>query len=190
MKNKKIIVLVLACIGYTLLIINSYKHIAAELSYERSIDMAEKSKFEESLANAAIAAELNNKEPRYFYNLAKIKLLTGTPKEEIYKNIETAIDINPKNLVTLRNVSPYYYFLSLENLDISENQNRTFDPKYRSLAKEFLFKLKTEYPNDLGVQILIAKNEKRLEFTKDYYDTLKKIATLREDVLEWHPDLK
>jgi hypothetical protein len=50
-------------------------------------------------------------------------------------------------------------------------------------------KYKKVYPNDLGLIVLFAKYEKKLELRESYKESIERIKTLRPDILTWYPGL-
>lgn len=163
--------------------------ILAEIFYNASQQNTKNIKLDKALVEANMAIKLNNKEPKYIYNRAKILLLAENPKEATLKDLVTAQELNKNNVVTLRNILPFYYFLTFKDLGNLENSPTNFDAKYFEITKDFIQRLKNKYPNDAGIVVLAAKYEKKLGLTKEYGDSIKMITQLRPDLLRWHPDL-
>uniref|UniRef100_A0A7C4TNV5 Tetratricopeptide repeat protein n=1 Tax=candidate division WWE3 bacterium TaxID=2053526 RepID=A0A7C4TNV5_UNCKA len=188
-KNSKAIMLFLITLGYVLLLATFLKHIIAEINYADSIRLTKNLVLKDALTKANIAVKMNPKEPRYFYNKSKVLLLSEGPKDEVLKNLQTALELNPNNLVTLKNTTHYYYFLAVKNLEFSSKISGNLEEPYLTLAKTFFSNLKTTYSNDAGVMVIAAKYERSLNLTKEYNETIKRIAELRPDLLNWHPEL-
>ena len=107
----------------------------------------------------------------------------------MYLDIKKAIELNPLNLVTIRNSIPLYYFLAVKDVgNVSGIDN--IDTEYLSTVKEFFQNTKYRYWNDAGVISTIAKYEKRLSFTNEYQESTKRISELRPDLLEWYPSFR
>ncbi|MBI2414718.1 hypothetical protein HYV31_02670 [candidate division WWE3 bacterium] len=164
-------------------------HILAELAYNTSQSYTTKIKLTEALNYANKSLNYNSHEPKYFYNKAKILLLLETPKVETLNNLVIAQNLNPKNVVTLRNSLPLYYFLTLKNLQDAGSKTENFDKWYFEKTKTFISSLKKAYPNDAGIIVLAAKYEKKLGLTKEYGESINAVGILRPDLLKWHPDL-
>jgi len=110
---------------------------------------------------------LNKYEPTYYRYRAKQRLLEGD-KVGALSDVEKAVAVNPKNLTTLRNIIPIYYFLN-----VSETQ-------------EYFNYLKITYPNDLGILADIAEYEQKLNHMEDFRQTVQQAKSLRPDIVEWH----
>lgn len=115
----------------------------------------------------------NNNEPAYFRQKAKIEAYLGET-QSAYQTLQTAKNLNPKNLATLRNSVPTYYLLA------KNSQNTETTATYYS-------NLKSTYPNDLGIYADIALYEKKLGLEKNFAESVQKAGQLRSDILEWHP---
>ncbi|MFC1622299.1 tetratricopeptide repeat protein [Patescibacteria group bacterium] len=116
------------------------------------------------------AVVLNPNEPTYYRYLAKQHLLEDN-EEAAFEDIISAISLNPKNLTTLRNIIPIFYFLG---------------PGYIPQTLEYFAHLKKTYPNDLGILADIAKYEKRMGLMTDFKKTYEIGKKLRPDLVEWH----
>lgn len=134
-----------------------------------------------SLNYANKAIELNSREEAYYRRRAKV-FIAQSSKEEALQDISAAINLNPNNLATLRNVVPQMYFLSLKD-PYMEVIDETYLPK----ASEFYKYMYSTYPNDAGILVSLAYYQKKLGLTDDYLKTLDRISLLRSDLLEWHP---
>ena len=142
------------------------------------------------------AIKLNPNEPNYYRQRAKVGIAStlGTDaktkqklKSLIEQDLETSLSLNTKNLATIRNNVQLYFFLA--NLDLSQPASPSnTDPLFLPNALEYFEFVKKYAPTDLGVQVHIAKYEKRLQ-AENYKTTLETIRKIRPDVLEWHPDI-
>ena len=131
------------------------------------------------LTDKAVAE--NPLEPNYYRGRARIYIVTQEDKNKASEDLRKAYDLNPNNLVTIRNEIPLYYFLALK-----DGSPDSFDENYFPTAKEFLEINKMRFSHDAGVVALIAKYEKRLGLVKEYEDSVKMVGGLRPDLLEWH----
>lgn len=163
---------------------------------DRALDNADP-KRAVSFADKAIL--LNPKEPAYYRRRAKAITLYSvfaSPeelpflKDMVYEDLKTAEGLNPKNLATLRNIIPLYYYLALERPKSTGESPAGIDPKYLDITKCYYNKLKDTYLNDLGILVSIAHYENLLGLSEEHDRTIKMIRALRPDVLNWHPLLK
>ena len=137
--------------------------------------------FSRSLKYSSEAIELNPQEPAYYRRRAKILLLSSSKKDAL-KDISVAIELNPKNLATLRNSIPLMHLMALQNLT-----EETVDLNYLPKTREFYLYLFETYPNDAGVLVSLASYQRKLGLKEDLDQTLHRISQLRLDLLEWHP---
>jgi tetratricopeptide (TPR) repeat protein len=131
--------------------------------------------------------ELNPNEPYYYRLLAKVYLTTSFSNKE-YKDralslLDASLKLNKNNLATIRNNTPIYYYLALNNLS---GANGTVDKKYIKFASSHMTHYKKIYPTDLGLIVLFAKYEKKLNLMENYNESIKQIKILRPDVLKWY----
>ncbi len=148
------------------------------------------------LSNKAIT--YNPKEPSYHKQKAKVLIAstvyTSNEDREVLKDMAleellVALESNPMNLATLRNTAPLYFFLA--NKDLSEpSTKQNIDEKFLPIAQEYFKQIQNYAPNDVGVQVMVAKYQKRLALSDDYLQTIENIKALRPDLLVWHPDLQ
>jgi len=110
-------------------------------------------------------------------------------KEEGLKNLEKAYDLNPKNLATLRNSIPLYYFLAAEDME-KAGTGENIDTDYLSVTRTYYSALKNNYENDLGLYADIAKYEKKLGLVEDFNQTKIRAAAMRENIIEWHESFR
>lgn len=157
-------------------------------NYERSVEFADK------------AIRYNQKEPVYFIDRAKSRLgllaqkqMQEGPedyvedKEDILRDLETAYELNPENVVTKRNSVPIYYYLAIKDYSNSL-QEKTIDDNYIDIAADFYNVFINEYPSDLGVVAQAAGYQRNLGLDDDYGRSLEKIKELRPDIIEWYFD--
>lgn len=147
------------------------------------------------LANTAIVE--NPQEPNYYRNRAKVatvRLALGyvkpgeDAKEEIYADLKQAYDLNPNNLVTMRNLMPLYFYLA--QIDINKAPSKeNLDPKYFELAKDYLENVKHRFQTDTGVLVFVGRYEKKLGLVTEFAETIQLVSNLRPDLLEWQADL-
>lgn len=168
--------------------------VGADESYIDSQRALKESNFERALLYANKSIEKNSREPRYYYGRAKVYLGSTTTgkitvnKDKALADLQKAQELNPKNLVTLRNVVPIYYFLSIFDLSRVDATNN-LDEKYFTATKEFYSDLKNYSPTDVGINVLLAKYEKRLGMEQEYKESLEIVERLRPDLMDWHPSL-
>ncbi len=167
----------------------------ADVQYTKSLDLVKESRWDQAEMAADKALAFNPLEPAYYRGRAKVFLtnITNLENEEevdmaktrILADLETAYELNPNNLATIRNSIPLYYFLAVKSLHeppTSQNVDRRFLPYTRG----FFNKVKYILPNDVGVFVLLAKYEKRLGLEPEYQASIDQIKQLRPDLLQWH----
>ena len=139
------------------------------------------------LINKAI--EKNSYEPNYFRIKAKILLVGNMSKEDTLNNLKKSLELNPNNLVTIRNSVPLYYFLASKDLSLPSGYDN-LDEQYVPAVRDFFGFVKDKYPNDAGVISLLAKYEKKIGFTDDYLSSVEMVRKLRPDLLEWNESFR
>lgn len=167
----------------------------ADIYYTASKSELETGQLEDAADHIVNAIKLNSREPAYTRQKAKILLATliwadeDETREEILKSLEKAYDLNPKNLATLRNIIPLYYFLASGAMDeVGGNKNVNSD--YLTVARTYYHLLKNTYQNDLGLYADVAKYEKKLGQDEDFNQTKEKAESMRNDVVEWHESFR
>ena len=151
---------------------------------------------ETSLAfnKASLAIEKNPIEPLYYEGRAKALILMSSHQDaEIVRNLKSlafsdmqrAYDLNSKNLVTIRNLVPIYYFLAQKDITAPPSADNV-DPLWVNEVQSFYEVNKNISPNDVGVYALFAKYEKRLNLTEEYKYSVSKVKELRPDLLDWY----
>lgn len=183
----KILKAVVLTVVYISLLKIFWNAVSADESYIDSQRALKESNFERALLYANKSIEKNSNEPRYYYGRAKV-YIGNANKDEALADLQKAQELNPKNLVTLRNVVPIYYFLSIFDLSKTSSVNN-LDEKYYTVTKAFYSDLKNYSPTDVGINVLLAKYEKRLGMEQEYKKSLEIIKSLRPDLLDWHPNL-
>jgi hypothetical protein len=194
-KGIKLLV-VLLIYGYLMTMF--YNYYIADVNYQKSTRYIIAGEMSKALDAANKSIELNPLEPNYHRMHARV-LINFLPKQppEVQKqlkkivlhDLETAYGLNPKNLVTIRNLVPLYYFVAAENILIGATPENV-DEEFLPYARDFYNLHKHYSPNDVGVYALIAKYEKRLNLVKEYGDSVKRVAVLRRDLLDWYEAFK
>ena len=64
------------------------------------------------------------------------------------------------------------------------------DPVYLSLTIKFLETTKHRFSQDAGVVSLVAKYEKELGLMDDYNESVRMVAVLRPDLLQWYDSFR
>lgn len=158
----------------------------ADYYSQKAEDALEKGEYTSSLKYSTQAIALNPKEESYYRRRAKVSLIFSA-KEDVLMDINTAIELNPKNLATLRNVIPLMYYLSLQNPMAQNSSEELVDLEYFPKAVEFYRYMFHIYPNDAGILVSLAYYQGKLGLDEDLDQTLQRIRILRPDLLEWHP---
>lgn len=186
---KKILILLLI-ITYFFSLKNFSKIYSADLYYKDSQRQLALRKEKTALVKAQIAISLNPNEPRYRLGTAKIFLSSQNEnsKPETLENLKKAYDLNPKNLVTIRNSIPLYYLIAIKDIYKKPGKDN-IDKKYLEIVKSFFKDTKKKYPNDVGVYVLIAGYERSLEFDEEHKNSIERIRILRPDLLQWYEGL-
>jgi len=183
---KKILILLLIIV-YVFAIKNFGKLYKADLYYKNAQKLLSSEKGNRAIRSAGIAINFNPNEPRYRLLEAKIFLTTrdGNLKAKAVKDLEKAYNLNPKNLVTIRNSVPLYYLIAINDM-YKKPGRENLDIKYIGTVKKFFSDTKQKYPNDVGVYVLIAGYEKKLGFDAEYKSSIERIRELRPDLLQWY----
>jgi tetratricopeptide (TPR) repeat protein len=168
---KKFAILVTVTLIYLILISQFINIFSADVHYKKSRDLLSEGKIKAALYNTNEAVEKNSREPRYYYQRAKT-LLVQNDNEKAEADLKKSIELNPKNLVTIRNIVPIYSFLD------------------SAAALGYYSSIKNVSPNDVGIYVLLAKYEKKLGLEEQYQESIAKITQLRPDLLNWHNSLQ
>ena len=140
------------------------------------------------------AISQNPSESAYLRQRAKVRLaklatlegnLLADEKQDILDDLERARFLNPKNLSTLRNSVPLYYFLSMADMTEPASPENV-DVQYLGFTRDLYSGLKKSYGNDLGVIAEIAKYEKKLFLVEEYDLSVEMVKGLRPELLDWH----
>jgi len=200
MKNKwlKIFLLILVWGGFVICFKFLMKTYLADVYYEKSQKYLKLSKVGTAQRYADLAIESNPNEENYHRGRAKVNILALVSKSEYEKavlknnilaDLEYSVNLNPNNLVVIRNSVPLYFFLSTNDLSkpaIEGNVDYTYLPH----AKRFFEETKNSYFHDVGVIALVAKYEKRLGLEEEYNRSVKQIEILRPDLLDWYESFR
>lgn len=190
-----------AAIVFLLVFLFVYKTYAevytADVFYEKGQDLLGERDFDMAYKYATRAVRNNPLEPNYYRGRAKILISSlvdakenqvFTTKQLALQDLEKAVELNTKNLVTIRNSIPLYYFLAAKDLTKPASKDN-IDPDFLPITKSFYDKVKDYSSNDVGVYALLAKYEKRLGLDEGYKYSVEKIEILRPDLLDWYPGL-
>ncbi|MFZ2663843.1 MAG: hypothetical protein WAX66_00560 [Patescibacteria group bacterium] len=168
----------------------------ADIYFKKSQVLLKIGDGEDSLLYANKSVSLNPFEPNYYRGRAKVNTVrlvsidsTGDMKEFILFDLQRALDLNPSNLVTIRNSIPLYYFLAVKDLNTGSGVGN-IDEGYISYTKEFFRNTKNSYWNDAGVISSVAKYEKKLGLVDEYEESVERIKELRPDLLEWNDSFR
>lgn len=186
------IVLILGLIWWLGILLTKY---SADIAFKDSENLLKEGRGIEALRYANKAILRNPQEANYFRNRARIYIsmalaTSDNPNETLtYKilaleDMKNAYNLNPNNLVTMRNLLPLYYYLSIDE-ELSETPNEVGD-SFLHITTRFFDTLKNMAPNDIGVYLLVARYQYKLELFDAYFQTEAKIKMLRSDILDWY----
>jgi len=168
----------------------------ADVNFKKSQDLVKDNNAEKALLYADKSIVLNPHEAGYFRGRAKINTVllvdaktSDLLKEEILSDLQKAYEMNPKNLVVIRNSVSIYYFLAVKDLYIAPGKDN-IDEKYIEVVRRFYDDTKKNYWNDAGVISLVAKYEKRLGLEDGYAKSVERVGYLRPDLLNWHESFR
>lgn len=167
----------------------------ADVYFRKSQDLLKNESTEKALGFANKAVSLNPLEPNYFRGRAKINVVRlgsfgGTSlKESVLNDLKTAYNLNPQNLVTIRNSIPLYYFLTMKYMILGPVKEN-FDEKYLQPAINYLEQAKKSYWTDAGVITEVAGYEKKLGLDADYKESVERIRKIRPDLLDWNDSFR
>lgn len=169
----------------------------ADIQLAQSEELLLNGKTQKALDKINAAIKNNPQEPKYYRHRAKISVtatLGQKPetqkqlKDLAVRDLEKGRSLNPKNLATLRNSAPIYFFLG--NKDLSQPATtENIDTSYLFTIENYFNQIKNYNDTDVGLYVLSAKYEKRLEMNDGYNESVEKIKELRPDLLDWHEDL-
>lgn len=168
----------------------------ADVYYKSSRQALEQGEIRKAGDHIIKAVRMNSNEPAYYRQRAKVLLATlvwsedrSEVKQGVLENLERAAELNPKNLATLRNNVPLYYFLAVNDIE-NGSSGKKIDPKYLPAAKDHYSKLKNLYNNDLGILADVAKYEKKLDLEEEFIQSKRRAFKLRPDIVDWHESFK
>lgn len=195
MKLKEIIISGLLIIGYIGAMVMFAKTYYADMLFVASEDALSEGEKALALETINLAILSNPNEPNYYRQRAKtyIASTTDVKSEENIDTLKrlglndlvTALELNPNNLATIRNTAPLYFFLA--NKDLTKPSSpENIDQTYLPITKEYLLQMQNYVPEDVGVQVLSAKYQKRLHLDKDHANSIERIKSLRPDLLNWY----
>lgn len=184
---KKFLLIVLIWVGVIKLWTILWNYYSADLKYVKSQNYL--SKRDTQMAKVLIdqAIQKNPQEPNYYRGKAKILIVSDVNnRDAILVQFKKAEELNPENLVTLRNLIPLYYFLLAPEASVGA----VYDEKYLSIVKDFYKRVKENYAHDAGVVSAVARYEKKLGFKTEYRESVEIIRKLRPDLLDWYESFR
>lgn len=170
----------------------------ADTKYVESQKFLTDARFIDALNAVTQAINTNPSEPIYRRGRAQVYLSTTIGQDKNTQNklktlaltdLADAYNLNTKNLATIRNSIPLYYFLSTKDLALPPNSYNV-DSEFLPITRAFYNHVKNVSPNDVGIYVLLAKYQKRLGLTDDYNASIEKVRSLRPDLLNWYSELK
>jgi len=190
------ILLVIISAYFSLKIINGIY--IADVHFEKSQNLLKDKEYESALFYANSAVQKNPLEPNYYRGRAKVYItsLVAVPEGKVFAykvlaltDLKKAYNLNPNNLVTVRNSIPLYYFLAAKNLSEPAGPDN-IDSNFLPITNGFYQKIKNRFPNDVGFYTLLAKYQKRLNLIDGYSESADNIDELRPDLFDWYEGLK
>ncbi len=187
---KKVILLIFICTWVLLAFFTFIKIYRADEDLYKSQEYLGEGDIEMAKSLIDQAIKNNPQEANYYRVRAKVLVVGLVPddsqdqqidKESALRDLRTAYNLNPNNLVTIRNEIPLYYYLA---------GYPSIDENYLPTVTNFLEINKMRFNNDAGVVALVAKYEKKLNLTKEYGDSVKIINILRPDLLQWYESFR
>jgi len=194
---KRKLLLILVWIVYSLIFCFLMRMYVADTYYKKAQSLIETGSNNIVFNSASKAISLNPYEPNYYRGQAKVfvvRLLTYTDRNReaklgILTNLKKAYELNPSNLVTIRNSIPLYYFLAVKDISLTSGEEN-IDGEFVTYTKDFFEMAKNRYWNDAGVISSLAKYEKKLGLSNEYEVSVERIKVLRPDLLEWHESFR
>jgi hypothetical protein len=193
MPKKIAFIMIVILIGYGFFVIT--KMYFADIYMTQSESYLAEAQFDKALIYAEKSVGLNPLEPNYYRNRARTYLgkmaLASTDNDIVtYKlfalaDMQQAYKLNPRNLVTMRNLVPLYFFLATKDVTKPAGINNV-DTRFLGFAKEFYTEVSKVAPNDVGVYALLYKYEKRLGLQEELNYSTDKIMQLRPDLFNWY----
>lgn len=192
-KVREVILLIPLWVFYIFIVSKMFSFYNADINYKKSQELIKNAyNDDEALFYADKSILQNPFEPNYYRGRAKVRTVsllisqdTGYVKNEMYKDLKKAEELNENNLVTTRNSIPLYYFLAVDDVYKGSGEEN-LDERYATQAIEFFEKTKKRYSNDVGVILAVAKYEKKLGLSENYNESVSRIEKLRPELPEWH----
>src|SRR4030042_7097191 len=160
----------------------------ADVFYAKSQVKTDEGDYKVALNYLNSAINKNPSEQNYYRERAKVRILMAVTKEgtevnsklkfEALCDLVKAYNLNPDNLVNIRNSVTLYYYLSLKDYSQSPSIDN-WDDTFLPIMQSYLSRVKSVYSHDAGVVSLIAKYEKRLYFLPLYDESIEIIKGLR-----------
>lgn len=175
-----------------------YNNYSADKMYEKAKDALDQTELSNAFDYAESAIKLNPLEPNYYRMRARVlvnylpykdKSVRTFTKQLIVQDLQNAYYLNTRNLVTMRNLIPLYYFVAAEDVSVPASP-KNVDPYFIETTKSYYANIKDYSVNDAGVYALLAKYEKRLNLTEEYNASVEKVRALRPDLLDWYEGFK
>jgi tetratricopeptide (TPR) repeat protein len=200
MQKVRLILASIISIGFVVAVGAFVKMYAADVAFTHSQALVSSGQITDALAEANKAVAENPLEPNYYRGRAKVELVETALVEhndvlpikvQMLADLRKAYELNPNNLVTLRNLMPLYYYLALKDLSRSDVTTAAdnIDQNFFAVSKNFLETTKTRFPNDAGVWLLAARYEKKLGMSTEFEASRAHVRQLRPDLLDWNADL-
>ncbi len=179
-KNAKILIILLIYFSLIRILFNT---ISADESYISSKKALSNADVKQALIQANKSILKNPSEPRYYYNRAKVYIATGnkSDKQKALSDLKKAEELNPKNLVTLRNNIPVYYLLSSE-IEVNDETYKVF----KKLVENYYIKMGEYSKTDVGLFALLYKYENKMGLNTLAKQSENRINELRPDLFEWY----
>lgn len=185
---RKIGVVLALTILYGIGLTGFWKMYTADIEYVKGRKALKNKAWEISKKHMEKAINFNPREPKYHREKAKM-LIASDEKNEAIEELQKAVDLNSKNLATLRNIIPLYYLLTIKDLE-KPNLAENIDESFLPTTKLFYENLKNTYKTDAGILVSIAKYEKQLKLQENYEKTVEMVGILRPDLLNWHESFR
>lgn len=199
--SKEIKYLIIVTIGfiYTFLTVTVVSFYNAETSHTQGKKELYSGYVSLAQAHVEEAVSKNPYEPGYHRTLATTQLAkTLAPqlsieekrlaKDKALEEAQKAYELQPHNLVNLKNLIPIYYFLGVK--EINESANPQIDQTYIQKTLEFYEIVETEAPTDASTHLLLAKQYEALNEKEQARRLYAKALKLKPDLQEAQEKLK
>lgn len=159
-----------------------------------STDLTKEKKYDEALMFADKSISFNSLEPSYYRQRALVFLSMQAVdsskdrkllKDRAFKDMKRAFDLNRKNLVTVRDLLPLYYFLAVNDASLPSGVEN-LDKDYINQLLDFFSAVKKTYARDTGVVSSVALYERLLGLKEQYEESREVVKKLRPDLLDWY----